>query len=82
MNVVAAVAEVSDFLGKQFYSLRRVAENDALIDLEFGEEGVEAVDLLFLLDEGIILSDTLQCQLVHQVHFVRLPHVLFLQSKN
>lgn len=33
VNVVAAVAEVSDLLGQQLHSLRRVAENDALIDL-------------------------------------------------
>ena len=30
VNVVAAVAEVGDLLGQQFYSLRRVAEDDAL----------------------------------------------------
>ena len=34
VDVVAAVAEVGDLLGQQLHSLRRVAENDALIDLE------------------------------------------------
>lgn len=36
-----------------------------------GEEGVEAVDLLPLLDEGVVLRDTAQGQLLHQVDLVR-----------
>jgi len=33
VDVVAAVAEVSNLFGQQLHTLRRVAENDALIDL-------------------------------------------------
>lgn len=33
MDVVAGVTQVSDFLGQQFHSLGRVAEDDALVDL-------------------------------------------------
>ena len=47
-----------------------------LIDLQLGEEGVEAVDLLPLLDKGVVLGDALQGQLVHQVDLVGLLEVL------
>ena len=45
VDVVAGVPKFGDLLGQQFYSLRRVAEDDALIDLKFAEESVEAVNL-------------------------------------
>ena len=34
---------------------------------DLGEECVETVDLLPLLNVGIVLSNSLQCQLIHQV---------------
>lgn len=40
------------------------------------EEGVEAVNLLPFLHKGIVLSDTLECELVHQVDDVGLPQEL------
>lgn len=33
MDVVAGVTQIGDLLGQQFYSLGRVAEDDALVDL-------------------------------------------------
>jgi len=35
VDVVAGVAELSDLFGQQLHSLGRVAENDALVDLQF-----------------------------------------------
>ena len=49
VDVVAAVAELGDLLGEQLDPLSGVAEDDALVDLQLGEERVEAVDLLPLL---------------------------------
>jgi len=43
-----------------------------------GEESVEAVDFLALLDKSIILGNTAKCQFVHQVDLVRLDHMLVL----
>ena len=37
-----------------------------------GEKSVEAVDLLPLLHKCVVLRDTLECQLVHEVDLVRL----------
>ena len=59
----------------------RVAENDALVDLELGEESVETVDLLSLLDVGVILGHTFQGELVHQVDRVGASEVALLFIK-
>jgi hypothetical protein len=47
-------------------------------DAYLGEERVQAVHLLPLLNKRIVLRDTLECQLVHEVDDVRLaqPAVL------
>ena len=37
------------------------------------------MDLLFLLNERIVLSDTFQCQLIHQVDLLRILQMFFLQ---
>lgn len=34
MNVVARIAQLGDLLGQQFDALGRVAEDDALVDLQ------------------------------------------------
>lgn len=67
VNEEARVAQLSDLLGKQLHSLHRVAEYDALVDLELREECVETVDLLSLLHVGIVLGHAFQGKLVHQV---------------
>lgn len=76
MTVEARVAELGDLLGKKFDSVRGIAEDDGLVDLQFGEESVQAVDLLLLLDKGIVLSDTPEGKLVHEVDLVGVGHVL------
>lgn len=45
-----------------------------------GEQSVEAVDLLPLGDVGIILSNALQSQLLHQVYLIGFLKVLGLQQ--
>jgi len=44
-----------------------------------GEQRVEAVDFLPLRDVGVVLSDALQSQLLHQVDLVGLLEMLGLQ---
>lgn len=81
VGVEAGVAKFSNSLCEELNSVRRVAKDDGLVDLQLREEGVEAVDLLFLINEAIVLCDTAQCKLIHQVDFVRVSHV-FVLSRN
>lgn len=48
--------------------------------LQLGEECVETVDLLLFLDKGVVLSDSLQRQLLHQVNLVWVSQVLPLSN--
>lgn len=41
-----------------------------------GEQGVQAVHFLLLLDIGVVLSDTLQGQLLHKIDLIWIVHVL------
>lgn len=76
VTVEARVAQLGDLLGEKLDAVGRVAENDGLVDLKPGEEGVQAVDLGLFVDEGVVLGDTPQRQLVHEVDLVGADHVL------
>lgn len=76
VTVEAGIAELGDLLGEQFDTIGRVTEDDGLVDLEFREERVQAVDLLLLLDEGVVLGDTAKGELIHQVDLEGCVHVL------
>ena len=65
MGIKARVAEFSDLLSKEFHTVRGVAEDDRLVDLELGEECVEAVYLLLLFHEAVVLGDSTEGELVH-----------------
>jgi len=80
VNVVACIAKVSNFLRQQFDSLSGVAEDDALVNVQFGEEGIQAMHLLSLLYECIVLCHSFKSQFIHQVDLVRLNGMLFLQK--
>lgn len=73
VNVITRVTEFSDLLSQQFNALSRVTEYYRLIDLKLGEEGVQTMHFLLFLHVGIILCDTLECKLVHQVDFIWFP---------
>lgn len=76
VDVVAAVAQLGNLFREQFDTLRRIAEDDRLVDLELREERVETVHLLALLHERVVLRDALQRQLLHQVDLVRIAQML------
>lgn len=80
VNEVAGVAQLSYFLCQKLHSKRRVAEYDCLIYIKSGEEGVKAVYLLSLFDEGVVLGDPFQCQLVHQVDLMRIRQKFLLKG--
>ena len=64
-----------DALGEQFNSIDRVAEDNGLVHLELRKQGMQAVDLLTLLDKGVELRHALERELVHQVDLVWFGHV-------
>jgi len=72
VDVETRVAKLRDLLGQEFNPLCRIAEDDGLLDLEFGEQGVEAVHLLGLLHKGVVLGHSLQSQFIHQIDFCRI----------
>jgi len=80
VDVEARRAEVGNLLGKQLDTCDAVAEDDALIDVQLLEERVEALNLLPLVDVGVVLGDTLQSQLLHQVDLVGVRHPLVAES--
>jgi hypothetical protein len=80
VNVVAGVAEFSDFLRKQLDAIDRVAKDDTLIDFQFGKERVEAVDLLPLLDICIKLCDPSKREFIHEVDTVWIRDELFAEG--
>lgn len=49
MDVEARVAELRNLLGKELHSLGRITEDNRLVDVKLGEQGVQAVQLLSLL---------------------------------
>ena len=53
--------------------------NTSLYATDLGEESVEAVDFLPLLHIGIVLSDPLQSQLIHQIDGVGCAEVTLLE---
>lgn len=58
VTVKARVAQLSDLLGEKFDPVGGVAEDNRLVDLKLRKERVEAVNLLLLLNKGIVLGDT------------------------
>ena len=58
VGVEARVIEFSDFLSKKLNAIRRIAEDDGLIDLESREERVKAMNLLLFVDIAVVLCDT------------------------
>lgn len=78
MRIEARVSQLSDLLSQQLHTVRGVTEDNRLVDLKFGEESVETVDLLFFLDKSVILRDSSERKFVHQVDFVRVAHMLVL----
>ena len=81
MRIEARVPEFSDLLGEKLHTVRRIAKDNRLVDLELGEESVEAVDLLLLFHKGIVLRDSPKGEFIHEVDLVRIAHMFVLEHK-
>ena len=79
VNVEARISEFRDLSSEQLDTSHAVAENDRLIDLKLAEERVQAVNLLLLFDKGVVLGDTLERELLHEVDDIRFAQVLVLE---
>ena len=78
----ARVAELTDLAGQKLDSLRTVAEDDCLRDVELGEKGVQTVKLLSFLQEGVELCESLQSQLIRDLDVLRFGDVALLELTN
>ncbi len=67
----AGVAKLANLAGKKLYTLGTVAKNDCLRNVQLGEQSVEAVELLTLLQKGVVLGQTLQSQLICNLDVLR-----------
>lgn len=71
VNEEARVTQLINLLSEQLYSLSRVAEDDGLTDIELGEQGVQAVELLSLFQISVVLGETLERKLIRQTNELR-----------
>lgn len=67
VDVEAGVPDLEDFLGEKLDSHGRVAEDDGLRDVQFAKQRVEAVDLVLLINEGVVRGHSLKGELLHHV---------------
>jgi hypothetical protein len=76
MDIIAGIAQLSDLFCQQLYAPSGIAEDDRLINLQLFKETVQAVHLLLLLHISVVLSDSEECQFVHEVNLMRIVHIL------
>jgi hypothetical protein len=79
MDVETRISELRDLLGQELDSLGRVAEDDSLVDVQLGEQSVQAVQLFTFFEISIVLSHSLKGQLFHEVDELWLRNVLLLE---
>ena len=82
MNEEARIAELTDLSGQKFDSLRTIAKDDCLGNVELCKESVEAVELLPFLQESVVLSQSLQSQLIRDLNVLRFGDVALLELTN
>ena len=82
MDVEARVSELSNLLGQQLHPLRVFTEDNGLVDVQFREQGVEAVEFFSFFKIGVILSQTFKCQLVHQVDKLWVWNISLLETSD
>jgi hypothetical protein len=73
---------LGNLASEELNSLGRVAEDDGLTNFEFGHQRVQTVQLLLLLQIGVVLGNTLESQFVSQSDKGGIGHVLDAESVN
>ena len=82
MDEKAAVAQLADLLSEEFDALGAITENDRLGNVKLREKSVETVQLLTLLQECIVLCETLQSELISDLDILGARHVALLEGAN
>ena len=82
MDEKAAVAQLADLLSEEFDALGAITENDRLGNVKLREKSVETVQLLTLLQECIVLCETLQSELISDLYILGARHVALLEGAN
>ena len=65
-----------DLFSQEFNSLSVFTEDDSLVNVELAKQRVEALEFLFLLQVGVVLSDTLQGEFVHEIDILGIWNIL------
>ena len=78
VRIETGVAELRDFLRKELDSVSGIAKDDGLVDLQFREESIEAVDLLLFFHKRVVLGDAAKGELIHQVDLIGVAHMFVL----
>jgi hypothetical protein len=76
------ISKLGNLLGQKFDTCHGIAKYYSLVDLQLGEKCVQAMHLLAFLDESIELRDALECQLIHEIDFICIGHVLNLEIQD
>lgn len=82
VNEEAGVAKLCDLLGQQLHSGHRVTKNNCLVDLELGEQSVEAMNLLPLFNKCTTVHNTLSGRFILQVDFMCICHEAILDVQD
>ncbi len=61
MYEVTGITKLNDLLSKQLHPHRRITEYDCLCNVKLPEKGVQAMDLVLLIDVTIILGYPFEC---------------------
>ena len=78
VRVETRISEFGNLLGEQFNTVRRIAEDNGLVNLKLREKSVEAVDLLLLFNKCVVLCDTSQREFIHKIYLIGIIHVFIL----
>jgi len=67
VDEITRVAELNNLLSQELDSHRRIAEDNRLGDVELTEKSIEAMDFMLLVDIAVVLGDTFEGELVHDI---------------
>lgn len=78
VRIETGITKFRDFLGEEFHSIGGIAKDDRLVDLQLREQRVQAVDFLLFFNECVVLCYTSECELIHEIYFIGICHMLVL----
>lgn len=80
MEVQVLVPFLPELLGEHLHTLVRPTEDDALVDDEFGVDGVQGLDLVSFVNEDVVVGEPDEHELVHHIDDFGLWEVFLLEG--